>query len=151
MKSYVSISTVLSKKGIKNFPIVRSCWIVPMNLETWIFSCSYATQPTAVSLKVAHYISLLFFNTFLMSREEGVASARDELLNNIIFCAIVSWAISTIANLCLPQLAYVEGWKLINLANETFGFNGWSHSVTHQNIGEMKFWLNSDQNLLSEI
>jgi len=39
----------------------------------------------------------------------------------------------------LPQLAYVEGWKLINLANETFGFNGWSHSVTHQNIGEMKF------------
>ena len=34
------------------------------------------------------------------------------------------------------QLAYIEGWKLINLANETFGFNGWSHSVTHQNIGE---------------
>lgn len=37
---------------------------------------------------------------------------------------------------CNSQLAYVEGWKLINLANETFGFNGWSHSVTHQNIGE---------------
>lgn len=34
------------------------------------------------------------------------------------------------------KLAYVEGWKLVNLANETFGFNGWSHSVTHQNIGE---------------
>jgi len=32
------------------------------------------------------------------------------------------------------KLAYVEGWKIINLANETFGFNGWSHSVTHQNI-----------------
>ncbi|KAJ7363291.1 DNA repair protein rad52 [Desmophyllum pertusum] len=32
------------------------------------------------------------------------------------------------------KLAYVEGWKLINLANQTFGFNGWSHSVTHQNI-----------------
>ena len=30
----------------------------------------------------------------------------------------------------------MEGWKLINLANETFGFNGWSHSVTHQNIGK---------------
>lgn len=30
----------------------------------------------------------------------------------------------------------MEGWKLINLANQTFGFNGWSHSVTHQNIGE---------------
>ena len=34
------------------------------------------------------------------------------------------------------QLAYIEGWRLINLANETFGFNGWSHSVTHQNVGK---------------
>jgi DNA repair and recombination protein RAD52 len=32
------------------------------------------------------------------------------------------------------KLAYIEGWKLIELANETFGFNGWSHSVTHMNI-----------------
>lgn len=31
-------------------------------------------------------------------------------------------------------MAYIEGWKLINLANDTFGFNGWSHSVTHMNI-----------------
>ena len=34
----------------------------------------------------------------------------------------------------LFQIAYVEGWKLIELANDTFGFNGWSHSVTHMNI-----------------
>ncbi|XP_071810141.1 uncharacterized protein [Asterias amurensis] len=32
------------------------------------------------------------------------------------------------------KLAYIEGWRLISLANEMFGFNGWSHSVTHQNI-----------------
>ncbi|KAK3608085.1 hypothetical protein CHS0354_004739 [Potamilus streckersoni] len=32
------------------------------------------------------------------------------------------------------KLAYIEGWRLINLANETFGFNGWSHTVTHQTI-----------------
>ncbi|ESO85239.1 hypothetical protein LOTGIDRAFT_130753, partial [Lottia gigantea] len=32
------------------------------------------------------------------------------------------------------KLAYIEGWKLINLANETFGFNGWSHSVTNQTV-----------------
>eukprot|EP00117_Sycon_ciliatum_P029363 scpid86029/ scgid2291/ DNA repair protein RAD52 homolog len=32
------------------------------------------------------------------------------------------------------KLAYIEGWRVIALANETFGFNGWSHSVTHQNI-----------------
>lgn len=28
------------------------------------------------------------------------------------------------------KLTYVEGWKLINLANEVFGFNGWSSSIT---------------------
>jgi len=28
-----------------------------------------------------------------------------------------------------PKLTYVEGWKIINLANEVFGYNGWSSSV----------------------
>lgn len=32
------------------------------------------------------------------------------------------------------RIAYVEGWRLISLANEIFGFNGWSHSVTNQTI-----------------
>lgn len=27
------------------------------------------------------------------------------------------------------KLTYAEGWKIINLANEVFGFNGWSSSV----------------------
>ncbi|KAG8871560.1 DNA repair protein rad52 [Tulasnella sp. 332] len=27
------------------------------------------------------------------------------------------------------KLTYVEGWKAINLANEVFGFNGWSSSI----------------------
>ena len=34
------------------------------------------------------------------------------------------------------KLAYVEGWKLVNLANEMFGFNGWSHSIENQTVGE---------------
>ena len=43
----------------------------------------------------------------------------------------------------LFQLAYIEGWKLVNLANETFGFNGWSHSVTHQTVGKiLSFYFN---------
>ncbi|KIY47888.1 Rad52/22 double-strand break repair protein [Fistulina hepatica ATCC 64428] len=29
-----------------------------------------------------------------------------------------------------PKLTYVEGWKIINIANEVFGFNGWSTSIT---------------------
>ncbi|KAK8381430.1 hypothetical protein O3P69_018483 [Scylla paramamosain] len=32
------------------------------------------------------------------------------------------------------RLAYIEGWKVVMLANEIFGFNGWSHSVTSQTI-----------------
>ncbi|XP_046542950.1 LOW QUALITY PROTEIN: DNA repair and recombination protein rhm52-like [Haliotis rubra] len=32
------------------------------------------------------------------------------------------------------KLAYIEGWRLINLTNETFGFNGWAHSVSHQTV-----------------
>ncbi|KAI0066893.1 hypothetical protein BV25DRAFT_1795820 [Artomyces pyxidatus] len=29
-----------------------------------------------------------------------------------------------------PQLTYVEGWKIIGLANEVFGYNGWSSTIT---------------------
>ena len=29
-----------------------------------------------------------------------------------------------------PKLTYVEGWKIIELANEVFGFNGWCSTVT---------------------
>lgn len=28
-----------------------------------------------------------------------------------------------------PKLTYAEGWKIINLANEVFGYNGWTSSV----------------------
>ncbi|KAK4687132.1 DNA repair and recombination protein RAD52, partial [Tremellales sp. Uapishka_1] len=28
-----------------------------------------------------------------------------------------------------PKLSYIEGWKVINLANEVFGFNGWSTQI----------------------
>ena len=30
--------------------------------------------------------------------------------------------------------AYLEGHRAIGLANEIFGYNGWSHSVTQQTI-----------------
>lgn len=29
------------------------------------------------------------------------------------------------------KLTYAEGWKVINLANEVFGFNGWSSAVVN--------------------
>ncbi|EDV22323.1 uncharacterized protein TRIADDRAFT_28563, partial [Trichoplax adhaerens] len=32
------------------------------------------------------------------------------------------------------KIAYIEGWKVLSIANEIFGFNGWSHSVTSQTI-----------------
>lgn len=30
-----------------------------------------------------------------------------------------------------PKLTYAEGWKIINLANDVFGFNGWSSSIVN--------------------
>ncbi|KAJ2914804.1 hypothetical protein MD484_g5602, partial [Candolleomyces efflorescens] len=30
-----------------------------------------------------------------------------------------------------PKLTYAEGWKIINLANEVFGFNGWCSNVVN--------------------
>lgn len=35
----------------------------------------------------------------------------------------------------LLQVCYVEGHRVISLANEMFGYNGWSHSITQQNVG----------------
>uniref|UniRef100_UPI00358E1759 DNA repair protein RAD52 homolog n=1 Tax=Myxine glutinosa TaxID=7769 RepID=UPI00358E1759 len=32
------------------------------------------------------------------------------------------------------KVSYLEGHRLVTLANEIFGFDGWSHSVTYQNI-----------------
>jgi hypothetical protein len=33
-----------------------------------------------------------------------------------------------------PKLTYAEGWKIINLANEVFGFNGWSSSIINLTV-----------------
>ena len=32
------------------------------------------------------------------------------------------------------HVSYIEGFKVVGLANEVFGFNGWSHAVTNQTI-----------------
>uniref|UniRef100_A0A8C9ATH9 DNA repair protein RAD52 homolog n=1 Tax=Prolemur simus TaxID=1328070 RepID=A0A8C9ATH9_PROSS len=32
------------------------------------------------------------------------------------------------------KVCYIEGHRVISLANEMFGYNGWAHSVTQQNV-----------------
>ncbi|XP_048463986.1 DNA repair protein RAD52 homolog isoform X3 [Rhincodon typus] len=32
------------------------------------------------------------------------------------------------------KVCYIEGHRIVNLANELFGYNGWSHSITQQNV-----------------
>ncbi|TRY54826.1 hypothetical protein DNTS_001794 [Danionella cerebrum] len=32
------------------------------------------------------------------------------------------------------KVCYIEGHKVISLANELFGYNGWSHSISQQNV-----------------
>ncbi|KAK2496356.1 hypothetical protein MC885_006735 [Smutsia gigantea] len=41
--------------------------------------------------------------------------------------------------LCFGQVCYIEGHRVINLANEMFGYNGWAHSVTQQNVDFVDF------------
>ncbi|PBK68850.1 Rad52/22 double-strand break repair protein [Armillaria solidipes] len=38
-----------------------------------------------------------------------------------------------------PKLTYAEGWKIINLANEVFGFDGWSSSIVTMSTDFMDF------------
>uniref|UniRef100_A0A3P8V682 RAD52 homolog, DNA repair protein n=1 Tax=Cynoglossus semilaevis TaxID=244447 RepID=A0A3P8V682_CYNSE len=33
------------------------------------------------------------------------------------------------------RVCYVEGHRVVSLANEMFGYNGWSHSISQQNVG----------------
>ncbi|XP_048405602.2 DNA repair protein RAD52 homolog isoform X3 [Stegostoma tigrinum] len=32
------------------------------------------------------------------------------------------------------KVCYIEGHRIVNLANELFGYNGWSHSITQQSV-----------------
>jgi DNA repair and recombination protein RAD52 len=43
------------------------------------------------------------------------------------------------------KVHYMEAWKCINLANEIFGFNGWSSSI--QNIAVDYVWTLSLTNI----
>ena len=36
------------------------------------------------------------------------------------------------------QVCYIEGHRVVNLANEMFGYNGWAHSITQQNVGKCR-------------
>lgn len=44
----------------------------------------------------------------------------------------------------LFQVCYIEGHRVISLANEMFGYNGWSHSITQQNVGTTQSLLSSN-------
>lgn len=40
-----------------------------------------------------------------------------------------------LTQLSFQQVCYIEGHRVISLANEMFGYNGWSHSISQQNVG----------------
>ena len=95
----------------------------------------------------------IFLSCIIINQGKNTFELVGTVLKTSLFLEIVTpdfqetgprWDVKCINNcstFCFSQLAYVEGWKLINLANETFGFNGWSHSVTHQNIGKNNLML----------
>ncbi|KAG1745288.1 Rad52/22 family double-strand break repair protein-domain-containing protein [Suillus lakei] len=38
-----------------------------------------------------------------------------------------------------PKLTYAEGWKILNIANEVFGFNGWSSQIVNMTTDYMDY------------
>lgn len=43
------------------------------------------------------------------------------------------------------SIPYVEEWKLVNLANETFGFDGWSSKICDVTVDFVSFVLAIDR------
>jgi recombination DNA repair RAD52 pathway protein len=39
----------------------------------------------------------------------------------------------------LAKLSYIEGWKVVNLANEIFGFDGWSSQIINTTVDFVSF------------
>uniref|UniRef100_A0A3P8S5D4 DNA repair protein RAD52 homolog n=1 Tax=Amphiprion percula TaxID=161767 RepID=A0A3P8S5D4_AMPPE len=37
------------------------------------------------------------------------------------------------------KVCYIEGHRVVSLANEMFGYNGWSHSISQQNVDFVDF------------
>lgn len=65
-------------------------------------------------------------------RTEGEKSGVDSDGGNIYLpIADIRSALST----GILQVCYIEGHRVVSLANEMFGYNGWSHSITQQNVG----------------
>ena len=35
---------------------------------------------------------------------------------------------------CIASVSYIEGWKILDLANDIFGFNGWANSIVRMEV-----------------
>jgi len=68
-----------------------------------------------------------------------IPSVYEDFFQSMTTNAVILCKGNDLVVISVLQLAYIEGWRLVNLANETFGFNGWSHSVTHQNVGMFSY------------
>lgn len=51
-----------------------------------------------------------------------------------------------------PKLTYIEGWKVINVANEVFGFDGWASSITSLTVDFVRWsQLHAHQHRLTRV
>jgi DNA repair and recombination protein RAD52 len=65
------------------------------------------------------------------------AKETSSTLNKLLGPEYLRWLFIDISKRSGPggsTLTYLEGWKAINLANEIFKFNGWSHQIVSQTV-----------------
>lgn len=104
-------------------------------LKTW---CVCLFIPTWMLHKCCYVISFHWYIPPVRS-DDILLQYRGIFLSTFVqhFCASLSCA-------CLLQVCYIEGHRVIGLANEMFGYNGWSHSISQQNVGTTRSFSSSE-------
>lgn len=89
---------------------------------------SHIYHPPAAPFMDSHALDQPTFGKIQFTGEEQTA------IQNVLQQKLGPAFISQRAGPGGQRIAYIEGWRLVSLANEIFGFNGWSHSITNQTI-----------------
>ncbi|KAJ1994838.1 DNA repair protein rad52 [Dimargaris cristalligena] len=63
---------------------------------------------------------------FSEAEKHGIQNALSHYLPNELLCTRAAFGGS--------RLTYVEGWRVISIANQIFGFNGWSSTIKDTNV-----------------
>lgn len=99
-------------------------------------------------MNVAQMLLCDFFSLVLFPQFEKLTSycciEGDFTKKSVCMRALLSLSLLCLTLNRLLQVCYIEGHRVISLANEMFGYNGWSHSISQQNVGTTRSFSSSE-------